>query len=305
MLKRINKWFFRIKQSLPENKVRADYYEMLQQLKKLESQVEKRASQLEMAKSSFLRNLYHEIRTPLNAILGFTNLISNKPNITQREKEDYQALIQNSSVDFLKIMDDIIQASLLEAGMINVNNDECKLDEILDEVYSYCSMRRHLLEKNNVALLKNIPSVYKDVVVTCDKYYLLQILSQLVENALKFSEKGSVEFGFYQKNKNIEFFVKDSGSGTLKGKEKFIFSRFSKLDITNNAKNGLGLGLSNCKNLVELMNGKIWYNSTPGKGTCFYFSIPFVVPERLVAANTESEPGFFESVLRGNNSLAV
>ncbi len=307
MFKGLKNLFLQCKKKKPEDDVRGDYYELLQRLKKLERQVEDRAKQLELAKTSFLKNLYHEIRTPLNAIIGFTNLLSKETNLNPEEQEEYLTVINKSSNDFLRIMDDIIQASLLEAGMVHMNNEKFMLKTLMDETYSYFSIRKHLLEKNNIALLMNIPTQFQDLEVLCDKYYLMQILNQLLENALKFTEKGTIEFGYSLDEKNVEFFVKDTGNGNLKGKENFLFSRFTKVDVSDNAKTGLGIGLSNCKNLVELMKGKIWYNSIPGKGTCFRFSLPVVATEGLVAEHAikMKETSLLEDILRGQGSLAV
>ena len=297
-------WFQKIKRRLPENQLKNDYFEMLQKLRKLEDQVEDNAKQLELAKSSFLKNLYHEIRTPLNAIMGFTNLLAKDYKITSEEKEEYLALVNISSNEFLRIMDDIIQASLLEAGMINITSEECNLGLFMEELHSYFTMRKHLLGKNCVALLMNVSDKFKNTSTFCDKYRLNQVMSQLLENALKFTDKGIVEFGYILKNQNVEFFVKDSGIGELDGKENFVFSRFSKIDISDNSKNGLGLGLSISKKLVELMDGKIWYNSNKDKGgTTFYFSVPFVPSES--ATSKQRHGRFIEKVFRGQNSLAV
>jgi signal transduction histidine kinase len=277
---------------------------MLQKLKSLESQVETSAKQLELAKSSFLKNLYHEIRTPLNSIMGFTNLIARENKLSQAEKEEYLALMNKSSNEFLRIMDDIIQASLLEAGMINVKNDVCHLGAFLDEIHAYFNIRKHVLEKNSIALLRYIPDKFKDLQVVCDKYRINQVFIQLLENAFKFTEKGSIEFGFTMKNDQIEFYVKDSGMGKLNGKEKHIFSPFTKLDISDGSKNGLGLGLSISKSLVELMGGKIWCHSRHGKGSTFYFTIPFH-PVEAENISQNSGNNIVRNVMKGQNSLAV
>lgn len=304
MLNKLKDFFFGFKKILPENKLKSEYLEMIQKLKKLEKQVEANAKQLEMAKTSFLKNLYHEIRTPLNAIMGFTNLIAKERQIRPEEREEYLSLINQSSAEFLRIMDDIIQASILEAGMIKLSKDEFRLNEFFHEIHTYFTIRKHILEKNNIALLKNIPEKDENTLIICDKHRLNQVISQLMENALKFTERGIVEFGYSIKDDKLEVFVKDSGNGDLDGKDKYIFSRFSKLDISDDSKNGLGLGLSISKMLVELMGGKIWYSSNEPRGTSFYFSIPFVTQGSVPAAKAVKS-GFFESVLKGQKTLAV
>lgn len=304
MLQSIKILIQKFKQRLPEHKLKNDYFEMLQKLRKLEEQVENNAKQLEMAKSSFLKNIYHEIRTPLNAIMGFMNLLSKDYKISEEERAEYLTVINKSSNDFLKVMDDIIQASLLEAGMIKIAEDECNLGKLFCELHSYFTIRKHMLEKEGVALLMNISDSSKDINVICDKYRLNQVMSHLLENAFKFTEKGIIEFGYTLKNKEIEFFVKDTGVGELSGKENFVFSRFSKVNTTDNSKNGLGLGLSNSKKLIELMEGKIWYSTNKDKGSCFYFTIPFVVAE-ISAPNVKQRSEFMVNSINTQNSLAV
>jgi signal transduction histidine kinase len=294
----------KLKRQLPENQLKNDYFEMLQKLRKLESQIEENAHQLEMAKSSFLKNIYHEIRTPLNAIMGFMNLLSKDYKISEKEKEDYMAVINKSSNDFLQTMDDIIQASLLEAGMIKISNDECNLSSFLTELHSYFTVRKHMQEKNCIALLLDISDNAKDVNVICDKFRLNQVFSHLIDNALKFTDKGVIEFGCSIKNQKIEFYIKDTGAGELSGKENFIFSRFGKINVSDSSKNGLGLGLSNSKKLLELMDGKIWLTSNNGKGTCFYFTIPFVAAEPAVSS-MKQQNGFLVNVINTPKSLAV
>ncbi|MBN1116969.1 MAG: HAMP domain-containing histidine kinase [Bacteroidales bacterium] len=304
MFERLKILFLKFQSRLPENRVKADYYEMLQKLKKLESQVENNAKQLELAKTSFLKNLYHEIRTPLNAIIGFTNLVANRKSEDPDVNEEFQDIINQSSGDFLRIMDDIIQASLLEAGMIKITPEDFSIGELLKEVHDYYSIRKHILQKNNIALLKNIPEKFNDLVIVGDRYRVQQVMSQLLENALKFTDKGIIEYGFYPKNNNLVFFVKDTGRGKLEGNDKFIFGRFSKLEISDDSKNGLGLGLSICKKLVDLMDGKIWYNSNYTQGTCFYFSFP-LIKSKASAPPKSNRGNMFENVLRVHNSLAV
>jgi signal transduction histidine kinase len=303
MWKKLTDFFFRFKKILPENKLKSEYIEMIQKLKKLENQVETNAKQLELAKASFLKNLYHEIRTPLNAIMGFTNLIAKEGQVGPDEREEYLALINQSSSEFLRIMDDIIQAAILEAGMIKLNKDEFALNDFFQDIHTYFNMRKHILEKNNIALLMNIPEQLDELKIVCDKQRLNQVLSQLLENALKFTDRGTIEFGYTIKEDKLEVFVKDSGIGNLEGKDKYLFSRFSKLDISDDSKNGLGLGLSISKMLLELMGGKIWYTPNNSKGTTFYFDLPVIASENKNIAKGE-KAGFLEGVFK-QKSLAV
>jgi signal transduction histidine kinase len=284
---------------LSKYKSKVNHIDLLRKLEKLEKQVSEQSEQLEQAKISFLKNLYHEIRTPLNAIVGFNNLLLVNKELVASEQEEYHRLINNSSADFLKVMDTIIQASLLEAGMIEMKRNECKIRSILDEAYAYCSLKKRIAEKNNIALLKSMPRQLEDIEIICDKFYLVQVLNYLIENALKFTEKGVVEFGVTSRKHTLEFFVKDSGIGNLKGKENYLFERFTKVDVSDGSKRGLGLGLSNSKKIVELMHGEIWFDDIPDKGTCFYFTIPYL-PIKIKGKRKKEHKnfGFLEGVFQ-------
>lgn len=248
---------------------------MLLKLRNLEAQVNHRADQLEKAKASFLKNIYHEIRTPLNSIVGFTSLLEQR-QVSPSEAADYMKHINSSSRDFLRIMDDIIQASLLEAKMVSVHNEACNLYLVLEELHAFFSIRKHIMEKNHIALLCTVPNELRSLNAHCDPHKLNQVLSQLMHNALKFSDKGVVEYGFKLEQEEVVFYVKDSGIGDIEGKEEYVFRSFTKMDTSDGAQDGLGLGLVIAKSLVELMGGKIWYDSKLEQGTSFYFSIPFV-----------------------------
>lgn len=251
----------------------AEYNYLLKRVDFLEGLIEEKTHSVDKAKSIFLKNLYHEIRTPLNAIVGFSDLIELN-SISEKEKTTYVSHIRESSKDFLRKMDNIIEASIIEAGLLKISNEECHLYELMTEIYSYFSIQKHIGEKS-IALLLSVPEDLKDISINCDSFRLSQILGNLLSNAFKFSEHGIIEYGYTIHKKELEFYVKDSGSGELEDKENVIFENFTKLDNTDNAQEGLGLGLGLSKKLVELMGGTIWYKSIISKGTSFYFSIPY------------------------------
>ena len=300
--------FSKIRGLLPQNKLRADYNELIDRLKVLESQVENGAQQLEVAKSSFLKNVYHEIRTPLNSVVGFANLLNRDKLVTSDDIDKYTTLINKGSRDFLRIMDDIIQASLLEAGMININNEKCNLKDFFNENHAFFSIRKHIAEKNSVAILLSLDEVRTDIDIYCDKFRVTQVLTHLIDNALKYTEKGIVEYGCTFKNNQVEFFVKDSSSISLEGQENLLFSKFSKIESSKNEKRGLGLGLAISKSLVNLMGGDIWCAANGKKGSVFYFTIPILttnkVPTRKTSTNNASRT-ILDPVLRRHSSLAV
>ncbi|MBN1598239.1 MAG: HAMP domain-containing histidine kinase [Bacteroidales bacterium] len=243
-------------------------------VKYLEELLSEKESAVDNAKKYFLRNIYHEIRTPLNAIVGFSDLIEFN-SINEKEKSTYVSYIRESSKDFLKKIDNIVEASILEAGLLKLNDDVCNLNDLLSEVYAFFSIQKHLADKK-IAFLLKIPEENRDLKIKCDSAKLAQILTNLISNAFKFTEQGVIEFGYNIQDKNLKFFVKDSGIGGLKGFEDKVFGTFSKLDESDSSKEGLGLGLSLTKKLVELMKGKIWFESKKDEGSTFFFTVPLM-----------------------------
>jgi signal transduction histidine kinase len=251
-----------------------DEYEFLKKrVEVLEHLLDEKTKSVDKAKSIFLKNLYHEIRTPLNSIVGFSDLIEMN-NLSMQDKASYISYIRESSKEFLQKMDNIIEASILEAGMLKLSYHECCIYDLMSEVYAYFSIHKHITEKR-IAFLLNVPDELKQLKVTCDSYRLTQILSNLLSNAFKFTNRGSIEMGFRLIDKEVEFFVIDTGIGMVEGKQKSIFNNFTKLDESDSSNEGLGLGLGLSKKILELMHGRIWYNSRLSKGTSFYFTLPY------------------------------
>jgi signal transduction histidine kinase len=250
-----------------------EYKYLLTRIRLLENLLDEKSQSVDKAKSIFLKNLYHEIRTPLNAIVGFSNLIElNDSN--EKETASYVTHIKESSQNFLDKMDTIIEASILEAGIVKLKPEECNLYSLISELHSYFSIHKHICEKD-VAFLFTVPEELKEFNMLCDVYRVKQVLMSLLVNAFKFTEKGVVEFGFHIVSNEVEFFVKDTGIGGLEGKEGLIYNSFTKLDESDSSPGGLGLGLNLAKRIVELMDGKIRFTSKSGKGTTFFFTLPY------------------------------
>ena len=236
----------------------------------------RKAEESDRLKTSFLSNMSHEIRTPMNAILGFSNLLSH-PEINAVEKEEFVNLIKINGKNLLTLVEDIIDVSKIDSGQLQIKNAPCKLHQLMMEVYEsfFSDIKRRGLFNLKLYLKEGISD--EDVMILTDAHRLQQILINLVGNAVKFTERGFVEFGYEQKDDHfLSFYVKDTGIGLPKGKEDDIFDRFSKF---NNDKQrlygGTGIGLSIAKHLVELMGGEIWVESEPLVGTTFYFTLPF------------------------------
>jgi two-component system sensor histidine kinase/response regulator len=248
--------------------------ELRKKIRTLQQQLEEKSHSIDVAKSAFLKNIYHEIRTPLNVIVGFSNLLEFNSS-TLKETSNYLSYIRESSQDFLQKMDEIIQASIIEAGIVKIDNSECKLCELMNEIHSYFSFHKHLINKD-VAFLLTLPDEMKGTMILCDSYRLKQVIGNMLLNAFKFTRKGVVEFGFRIVREEVEFFISDTGIGGLEGKEDIVFNSFSKIDNSDTSPGGLGIGMSLASKLVKIMNGKVWFDSAVAKGTTFYFTIPYV-----------------------------
>ncbi len=238
----------------------------------------KQAEESDRLKTAFLANMSHEIRTPLNAIIGFSDLL-NTPDLTDDLREDYVQVIKTSGNALLHLINDIIDVAKIEAGQLVMNNEEFLLKPVLNELLTFFIQHRVHMEKKNISIRLDIPSNIDHVAITTDVNRFNQIFTNLINNALKFTYEGSIDFGFqFQKDSSIIFFVRDSGIGLTKDEQELIFKRFRQTDSTiRQGTRGTGLGLTISKNLVSLMGGKIWVNSEPGKGSTFYFSLPYSV----------------------------
>ena len=234
----------------------------------------KKAEESEKLKSSFLANLSHEIRTPLNAILGFSRLLKEDQDIKPEEKHKFLAHIEHGGKRLLRIITDIVDISKIDVKQLSISNKECDLNALIDNLQKEFSMQ---LEGKEISLTvkKELSDLRSKVLI--DETRLAQILSNIIENASKFTKKGQIQFGYKKDEKMLQFFVRDTGIGIPKDHVHLIFDRFRQVDNgVSDADSGTGLGLSISKELVKLMKGEIWVESNLGAGTTFYFTIPFV-----------------------------
>ncbi len=229
-----------------------------------------KAEESDRLKAAFLNNISHEIRTPMNAIVGFSGLL-NTPGLDPGNIKAYTEIIIRSGDQLVSIIDDIVSIATIEAGQEQINEQETDLNSICRLVYEQFFM---IAREKNIALNFNASVSGADANILTDKTKLMEVLANLVDNAVKFTEKGSVDFGFQFKGNIIEFYVKDTGIGISPEMHMVIFKRFRKVDHGNNyLYGGSGLGLSISKAYVELLGGKIWLTSSPGKGSTFCFSV--------------------------------
>ncbi|RXP53646.1 PAS domain S-box protein [Lutibacter sp. HS1-25] len=243
---------------------------------KLKIALEK-ALESDRLKSAFLANMSHEIRTPMNGILGFINLL-NEPNLSNSQIEKYTTIINKSGDRLLKTINDIIDISKIEAGEIVVSSTETCINTEFEELYSF-----FLPEANQkgVSLFLDPPKSKEPLKIITDSHKLHGILINLIKNAIKFTDEGSVTFGFNLRENAIEFYVKDTGIGIPKDRINAIFNRFEQADIDDKRVfEGSGLGLAISKAYIEMLGGKIYVESEEGKGSTFKFTIPYLKDEK-------------------------
>jgi len=245
------------------------------------------AEESDRLKTSFLANMSHEIRTPMNGILGFAELLK-EPGLSGEEQQKYISIIEKSGARMLNIINDIISISKVESGLMEVSTSETNLNTLIEFILSF--FKPEADQKGIEFFCKKLVSVNDTTVIT-DSEKVYAILSNLVKNALKFTKEGTIEIGYTKKEKEFEFFVKDTGVGILQEQKEFIFERFRQgSESLNRNYEGAGLGLTISKAYVEMLGGKIWVESDQGKGSIFYFTIPFASDEADQMIDKHSEP---------------
>ena len=223
-------------------------------------------------KTAFLHNISHEIRTPMNAITGFSALLG-EPDLNKETIDSYIKIINQSSDHLLFVLNDIIEISNIDAGILKLKKIETKLNALLGRLYN--QFRPLAADKEiEFGLFAGLPD--REANINVDSGKLIEVLSNLLRNSMKFTLKGTIEFGYKLKNGFLEFFVSDTGIGIPEDQLLKIFNRFYQVEHTETRQyEGTGLGLSISKEYIELMNGKIWLTSNPGSGSVFYFTIPY------------------------------
>jgi signal transduction histidine kinase/CheY-like chemotaxis protein len=238
------------------------------------SLAKEKAEESDRLKSAFLANMSHEIRTPMNGILGFADLLK-EPNLTGEKQQKYIRIIEKGGARMLNIINDIISISKIESGQVEVNIQESNINEQIEYIYTFFKPE---IEAKGMKFFFNNTLPSKEAFIKTDREKVFAILTNLIKNAIKYTNKGSVEFGYTIKSKFLEFYVKDTGVGINRDKQKIIFERFMQADITDkNALQGAGLGLSISKAYVEILGGELWVESKIGSGSIFYFTLPYDV----------------------------
>ena len=274
-----------------------------------------RAEESNRLKSAFLANMSHEIRTPLNAIVGFSGILASTDE--EEEKQEYVSIIENNNTLLLQLISDILDLSKIEAGTLEFQYSNIDLNKMLNELTSSLQLK---IKSEKVQLTCHLAE--KNCFILTEKNRVSQLLINLISNAIKFTTEGYIRFGYELRGKEIYFYVSDTGCGIPKDKQKSTFGRFVKL---NSFEQGTGLGLSICQTLVEHMGGTIGVDSEEGKGSTFWFTLPYkaaiAVEESikkeeiqpisieknkftiLIAEDNESNYKLFASILKGEYQL--
>lgn len=226
-------------------------------------------------KSAFLANMSHEIRTPLNGILGFTDLLK-EHSLPVQEKNDYISYIQDNGTKLLRIINDIIDLSRIESGDLSFNEKPCRLSTMIEELFEEYreSFEKRGKENLEIILECHLEDIADDIMI--DQARLRQVLSNLIENAIKFTEKGYIKLGCKRQEKHLSLYVEDTGIGFSADQQEMIFERFRQVDESNTRKyGGTGLGLAISKAIIDKMGGSIHVESQPGKGSLFHILLPY------------------------------
>lgn len=262
-----------------------------------------KAEESDRIKTIFLSNISHEIRTPMNAIIGFNELL-NIGDPSPEHKQEYLSIIKNKSRHLLSLIDDITELSKFEAGEITINNSETNLVKLFNELYEEFNKELQSRKKQNVELYLKLPVDPEIISVYTDPGRIYQVINYLLDNALKFTEKGYVQFGYELKDsRHLQFFVKDTGIGITKEAQKYLFDRFKIKEEVYNAKHrNTGLGLTISRAIVETLGGKISVNSSTGKGSTFTFTILLQKNENssveeIAVKYNESRPKWSDKVI--------
>jgi len=272
-----------MKESLPYNELLTYVAKLESKVIQLERQVEEGRKKSEQLKTGFLSNISHEIRTPMNAILGFSSLL-NDQHLPGNKREEYMNHITQSSAKLLNMVDAMIDISLIEGGQLKISLEECRINQLLKDIYHNFNIDRHRSGRNHIALLLTVQVKDDDFLIYTDPFRLNQVITNLITNAFNYSDKGIIEFGYFLEGENdrITFFVTDSGKGVLKEKSKVILESIDNINYsTQKIEGGLGLGLTLSRGIIKLMGGKIWVEENVFNGSTFKFSLPYRIVREM------------------------
>lgn len=234
------------------------------------------AEESDRLKTFFLANMSHEIRTPLNAIMGFSSLLQDS-YLSENERIQFVNLIHDNSNKLLDVMGEIFDIAQIESGIITMQLEPCYVNELLMNLVSQFNIEKSLNGKEHISIRAKRSNKDSAFSILTDEHKLRLTLVNLIENALKYTNEGSIDIGYtFRGDNKVEFFVKDSGIGFNQEKLDVLFQRFRQFEEGHSRTfGGVGLGLTISKKIVELLGGEMWAESTQGKGSVFYFTLPY------------------------------
>lgn len=246
------------------------YFVLKKHLDKLRT-AEQEAIKSDKLKTAFLQNISHEIRTPMNGIVGFADLLGEE-DLSKEQRAEFLKIIARNSNQLLGIINDVLDVSLIETGNILAKESEVNINELLTELLDTFKP----IIKPTLKMELQLALTDADSTILVDEVKLKQVLVNLLDNANKYTEEGFIEFGYQKKQTNLEFYVRDSGIGIETAKMEDIFERFVQASSEPKVlKRGVGLGLAICEGNVRILGGQLWVESEQGKGSAFYFTIPY------------------------------
>lgn len=265
-------------------------------------EAKEQAEESERLKSAFLANVSHEIRTPLNGIVGFSNILSQEENLSPDEKIEFSQIINKSSEGLLKIINDILDISRLETGKTSFEEKPFNAGNMLENIYSI--FQKRLKDTNTINFKLQFKKPEKILMIKGDENRIIQILSNLIDNAIRFTHEGNITFGIASVNsEQAEFFVSDTGIGIEKEKQQLIFERFTQADLgISRSYGGTGLGLAIVKKLLEMMNSEIHMTSETGKGTRFWFRLPYLSYNENTKQNSHDQAAITNQDVTGKDT---
>lgn len=256
-----------------------DYLDSIEQINEGLKAAKEKAQEANQLKTRFLENISHELRTPLNSIVGFSELLTEKENLSPDTLKQYQKSIKVNSELLLNLINDIIDLSKIETNQLQVHFTDFDLQILMKDIYEYAERERGKIDNSSIKISLD-KGVRKDTFyIKSDETRIRQVFMNLVDNALKFTTSGEVQIGYRLNGDHLLFYVKDTGIGFTEQEYEYIFDSFRQGTEGSNRKyGGAGLGLTLSKGIVENLNGKIWAVSDNSKGSIFYFQIPFIAP---------------------------
>ncbi len=247
-----------------------------------------KAEESDLLKSAFLANMSHEIRTPMNSIVGFANLLSEE-NLDEETRKEYIERVNRNSEQLLALISDIIDLAKIESNLLSVQYSSIYLENLFKDLVNFGEQQLRQRNRKEITLVYDPDPGAPEMKIESDLIRITQILQNLVNNAVKFTRRGTITIGYrLQDNATLRFFVKDTGTGIDRENFDIIFDQFRQLDGSNIRKyGGTGLGLAICRNLAALLKGKIWVESEMGTGSEFYVEIPYKAGSTVLSSKSD------------------